>query len=368
MEDVDYLVRKIEERRGRYTVSKSGEIIQRKMLRSLLVNDVLDKPHIFRIELINTLNCNAKCAHCSNYKLGEDEKVTTKETVLKILEEAKKHQTPSINFLGGEALVDKNIFEYLSWFIEADIGVTLQSNAIRLNRDVLIRLKEMGVSGVGTTIYDTLPENHDKILRVPGTLKKIFEAIEISEEIGLPFNLQTIYSREGVKSGAIKRIMDFCKEKGKSLKLNIIMPVGGSADEKIMLSGEELEEFKKMVLSDSCLSTHCIFNKHKEVCPMGRTFVGITPKGDMMPCYFMPFIFGNIHDTTFDEYLEYAQSFPIFRKEVLPKGYCIVAESKKFFREILDPLYSGDYKLPIDIRENKDFEEKLRSFKIEDNT
>ena len=364
MIDIDYLARKIEERRGRYTASKSGQEIQRKMLRSLLINDVLEKPHIFRIELINTLNCNARCKHCSNYKLSECDKIIKKETVLKVLEQAKKHQTPSINILGGESLVDKNLFEYLSLFIEANIGVTLQSNTILLNRDILTRLKEMGVSGVGTTIYDIIPEKHDEIIGVPGTLKKMLEIIDVSKEIDMPFSIQTIYSKESLKSGATKRIIDFCKEKNKPLKFNPIMPVGWSAKEEIMLSEKEIEEFNKLILSDNDFSTHCIFNKHKERCPMGRTFVGITPKGDMMPCYFMPFYFGNINETTFDKYLEYSQSFPIFRKNGLSEGYCIVAESKKFFKEILEPLYSGDYELPIDIRKNKEFEEKLRNFKL----
>ena len=93
---------------------------------------------------------------------------------------------------------------------------------------------------------------------------------------------------------------------------------------------------------------------------MGRTFVGITPRGDMMPCYFMPISFGNIKETSFQEYLDYADSFPLFKKDGVPVGYCVVAESKRFFKEIIGPLYSSGIELPVDVRKNKELEKKLQ--------
>ena len=362
---MDYLVRKIGERQSMYANIPAAQEVREKMLRSLIINDVEDEPHIFRIELINTLFCNAKCSHCSNHQLSEAHKKINGDTVSRVLQEAGAHGTPSITFIGGETLTDSNIFDYLGLFTQANLGVSVMTNTISLNRETLDRLKEIGISGVGTTIYDTIPERHDAVLRVPGTLDKMLELLDYAKSIGLGFSLQTIFSRESMRSGATERIRQLCRERGLTLKFNLMMPVGGSAREEEMLTPDEIADYKHMLQSDPGTSSHCVFGGEMERCPMGRTYIGITPNGDLIPCYFIPVSLGNIRDTTFAEYLEYAASFPIFQKFGLPGGYCLVEESKRFFREILEPLYRDHAVLPVDLRNDPEMEQRLRDFEPE---
>lgn len=364
MIDIKYLYRKIRERKNLFKGTGKAKAIQKKMNLALLKNDVLNKPHVFRIELVNTLNCNAKCAHCSNHQLCEDSKNIKPEIVERVLEEAIKNKTPSITFLGGESLTDKNIFKYLEMFANAEMGVALSTNSLLVNKEVIKRLKEIGVTGFGTTIYDADPEKHDEVIGIKGTFDKIKNVISLAKKIGLNFTLSTVYTKEIAGNGALERMKKFAFENNKSLKVNLVVPVGGSASEDLMLDKNEIDNIKNEILSDSRLSTHCIFNSACERCPMGRTYVGILPEGEMLPCYFMPLSMGNIRETSFQEYLDYTQSFSIFRKEGLPKGYCLVAESKSFFKQILEPLYKSGRKLPVDLREDKELEEKIRNFEF----
>ena len=367
MIELSYIYRKIKERRKLYTSTPRAKLIRKKMNLALIKNDILNRPHIFRIELVNTLNCNAKCLHCSNHKLCSDSNNISPKIVERILIEAKKNKTPSITFLGGEALLDKNITGYLKLFVEADMGVTLSTNALLVSEKLLTELKNIGVAGLGTTIYDAFPEKHDEVVGVKGAFKKINKAIALCKELNISFSLATVYTKEIAKNGALDRLMEFAFNNNKSLKINLVAPVGGSANEDSMLTKDEINNIKNKILSDSRLSTHCIFNKANERCPMGRTYVGILPGGEMLPCYFMPFYLGNIKDTSFGEYLSYAKSFSIFRKDGLPKGFCLVAESKKFFREIIEPIFKSGVELPINLKKDKALEQKIRNFKLEEN-
>jgi MoaA/NifB/PqqE/SkfB family radical SAM enzyme len=336
--------------------------IRAKMRRSLIKNELFGKPHIFRIELINTLSCNAKCAFCSNHQLENCSGVASKELVGKVLDEAIKHGTPSINFLGGESLVDANIYDYIRQFHDNDMVVGITTNGILLDEDTILKLKGAGLFGASVTVHDG-DESHDRVVGVPGAFATIDAAIDISKRHGFFLSLQTVFSTDSIRSGATRRIIDFARRKNVSLKINPIMPVGGGADESTLLSDEQIHEFKKIPMGDARFSTHCIFNKKPERCPMGRTFVAITPSGEMMPCYFIPVSLGNIHDTGFQDYLDYARTFPIFQKHGLAEGYCVVAESHRFFKSILEKIYHGNLSLPVKVRENREIEMLLRDYR-----
>jgi len=365
MINIDYIVKKATAQRNMYHAAPAAAqpAIQGKMLSSLLKNEVCKEPHIFRIELINTLNCNAKCAHCSNHYLSEDGKNISEEIIRRTLKEAKEQAVPSIHILGGEPLIDPRIYEHLDKFVRAEMGVTLGTNSILLDEQAIIRLRDLGVAGVCTTIHDATAEGHDTVVGIPGTLDRMLRAQRSASERDLPFSFQTVYSRESMRSGAIGRIIDLCQDLGVSLKFNPIMPVGGAADGAAMLTQLELEQYKKMLLRSSSRSSHCIFEE-PEPCPMGNTYVGITPRGDMMPCYFMPLSMGNIKSTSLSEYTSRCQSFPLFRRENIEPGYCVVAESREFFEHILSPLYKDGQRLPIDVWEDTRIADELRNFSV----
>lgn len=363
MSRLSFLKHKIKERKKIYE-NVTSLAVKEKLRSSLYLNEALDQPHIYRIEIINTLKCNAACQFCSNERLSED-CLTMSDTIIgRVLQQAVIHRTPTINFLGGEAMVDPRFFSLLELFAQAEMHIGIGTNGILLTTQHLHELKRLGVMAFSITIHDAVAEKHDRTVGVPGAFVRIETALREAHGMGFRVGLQTICSPESIASGAFQRILTFAHEKKVPLKINPMMPVGKAARAECLLSAEQTRDLKRLVMSDPLLSTHCIHHCRMERCPMGRTFVGITPAGDMLPCYFMPLSLGNILETGFDDYLSYAQSFPIFQKMGLAEGCCIVAESPKFFYEILKPLYEGEPSLPLDLRKNPAWEQKIRSFHL----
>jgi MoaA/NifB/PqqE/SkfB family radical SAM enzyme len=360
MLDLSFVRHKFIERRNLYR-SVQNKTARRKMIWSLFSNEFMNKAHVFRIEFMTTLECNAKCGFCSNHKMDRSSRASP-DVVDAVFRRCIEHGVPTINFLGGEALLDEDIFRLVKQYTDAGIVVGITTNGTLLDRERLVRLKEAGIAGFSITIHDAIAMRHDLMVGFPAAFERVLDAIREAKGLNLRIGLQTIYSRKTVKSGAIDRIIHFARQHNLPLKLNPIMPVGGSASERIMLTPEQHAEMKQLAFDDGRITTHAIHSNRPEICPMGRTFVGITPKGDMQPCYFLPLSFGNVKDVSFGDYLRYARRFPIFNKGVEP-GYCLVAESRRFFREVLGPIYkSNEQDLPIDVRKHPEIEAKLLGF------
>ncbi len=193
----------------------------------------------------------------------------------------------------------------------------------------------------------------------------MIELSDYAKSIGLDYSLQTILYRESMRSGATERIRQMCKERGLTLEFNLMMPVGGSARNEQMLTPDEIAAYKHMLHSDPGTSPHCVFGGEMECGPMGRTYIGITPNENPIPCYFISVSLGNIREMTFSEFLAYAANVPILQKSGLPGGHCLVAESKRLFRETLEPPYRGQAVLPVDLPNDPVMEQRLRYFEAE---
>lgn len=366
MEDISYLKRKLLERSALCGSLPNANIIREKFIEATLLNDVFDTPHIIRIELINTLSCNAACHFCSNHKLSRETDMQ-EDVIDKLCEQIALNKTPSINVLGGEATTAPNFMPILRRLKELDVMSGFPCNGINHDQLDYEELKKNNILGVGSTLFDSIPENHDRIVGVEGAFNNVMEMRKKLLAHGLSFSVCTVVTRDMLENGALQRLIDFSKEIKCSLKINFVIPVGGAATEESMLTSDEIAEIKEQILQDHSLGTHCIFSGEKERCAMGRTFVGIMPTGEMIPCYFLPISLGNVLDTTFKEYLDYARQFPIFTRDGIPEGVCLLAESKRFFNEILKPLYSSDKKLPVDLRTDKELEKKLKEFRYTGN-
>lgn len=355
------LVNKVRERLWRYKGTPWR--IRNKMMVSSFRNNVLKSPHVFRIELINTLKCNAKCWFCSNHKLSEEVSVMPEATVRKIFDRAQDDGTPSIVFLGGESLVDRNFDRHLELFSTANMHIGIQSNGTLLTRERLERFKKLGVSVIAVTLHDADPEKHDAVYEVNGAFHVFDEAVTICKEIGIEMRAKAIYSKQSIRDGSLERIIEYAKRRDLKLNVNPFMPVGGGVKEEELLADAEIDRLVELLLSDNRFSFHSVSARQKARCPAGRTYVGITPRGEMLPCYFMPFSLGNVADTSFAQYMDRCQEYPIFQHDALPAGYCVVAQSREFFRDFLKPLYDSGVYLPVDLSKDHELAARLKAFR-----
>jgi len=316
---------------------------QRLNIISFLVKKTVFREQLIRsVELIHTLKCNCRCSFCSNEKLSEEKQIMKKKDVLNAIDKLQKGGIVAIIFLGGESLVDPNFIDYVKYARSKNIIPLLQTNGTLLTEKKIASLARAGLFKATITLHDIIPEMHDKILKTRNAFKTIEKAIPILKKHKIKVVLKAIYSRGSIKSGAFDRVLKFAKQRRLLLNINPFMPVGKGVNVKNLLTPTEKKSYKRN-LKSPIITAHTK-TSYDNQCPAGHSYLGILPDGEILPCYFLPISVGNIKEISIKEARKRSMQLGFFRKA---RGECIVAMNKNFFFDVIKPLYSGKYKLPI---------------------
>ena len=143
-----------------------------------------------------TYRCNERCVHC--YLDHDDHGELTTAECLAVLDELAKAGTLFLTFSGGEIFLRPDLYEILAAARRLHFDVSLKSNALMVTPERAARLREFGVRRVQISVYSDIPEVHDAITRVPGSLQRTLAAIPMLLEHGLQVKLACPLMRENL--------------------------------------------------------------------------------------------------------------------------------------------------------------------------
>ena len=104
---------------------------------------------------------------------------------------------PHLILTGGDPLEREDLYDLIDQARALRIGVSITPAATEaLTRDVLEKLQRHGVDGLGLSLDGSTPERHDSIRQVPGTFERTMRAMEWSEELGIPLQVNTLAAAE----------------------------------------------------------------------------------------------------------------------------------------------------------------------------
>jgi radical SAM protein len=104
---------------------------------------------------------------------------------------------PQLILTGGDPLARTGLFELIDEACKLGISVSITPAATpALTREVLVRLKEHGVDGLGLSLDGSTPARHDSIRGVPGTFDRTMQAIRWAQELGMPVQVNTLVAAE----------------------------------------------------------------------------------------------------------------------------------------------------------------------------
>ena len=104
---------------------------------------------------------------------------------------------PQLILTGGDPLDREDLFEMIDEARRLGIGVSITPAATpALTRDVLVRLQEHQVEGLGLSLDGSTPESHDSIRGVPGTFERTVHAIRWAQELEFPLQVNTLVAEE----------------------------------------------------------------------------------------------------------------------------------------------------------------------------
>jgi radical SAM protein with 4Fe4S-binding SPASM domain len=124
---------------------------------------------------------------------GRPEELTDEETI-SLVRQMGERGLPALFLSGGEPMMRRNFWEILELARSYGIRVTVSTNCTLIDRDAAKRLKANGIDWIATSLYG--PDDfHDEMVRVPGTRRRVIEAIRVLREEGVGVAIKTAISQ-----------------------------------------------------------------------------------------------------------------------------------------------------------------------------
>jgi MoaA/NifB/PqqE/SkfB family radical SAM enzyme len=239
----------------------------------------------------------------------------------------------SVNILGGEPLVYKNIAELIGIFAKHGYFVWLVSNSVLATKDRLKQLRAAGLNSICFSLDSMQEERNDEIRSLNGHFKKVFEAVENAKQAGLMVNLAPVFL-PGKMKDAID-VIKYCIDNGLGASATQAAPVGSFENEAV-LSPDEHDQIRQLLRDYPRLTLDWSLSYFLEQrCPAGKEKIGITNYGDVIACSINPIAFGNLRRESLSSVLKRMGNFSQFRKN---STICLAAEDPYYVDNFIRPL------------------------------
>jgi MoaA/NifB/PqqE/SkfB family radical SAM enzyme len=285
-------------------------------------------PHFLTIAV--TYRCQCDCDHCSASEYRED--VANQQTDLTLLElkdaisQAVQLGTTCVVLTGGEPLLLDGLCDLVASVDKTQACCILFTNGELLTSKTIRNLKEAGLLGVFVSLDASDPEVHDLNRRRPGIFQRACEGIRLAQEAGLLTGISSYITRAKLRHGELDAMMELGLRLGvlEVFWFDIIATGKLSQEWESMLTDEEWEQvqdFRKHYQSlpdypriiHQTMFTSIAYPCAAEGCPAGAVQMHIRGNGDVAPCDFSPFAFGNLRQRRLADIWEHLIGFEFYR-------------------------------------------------------
>jgi radical SAM protein with 4Fe4S-binding SPASM domain len=199
-----------------------------------------------------TQKCPLDCIHCSSEANITKSMQLNKDTVIKLLNEARDLGVEDIVFSGGEPLIWDDLCECLSYCSNLGLRTTVYSTCYSFfENDILFKnFVDSGVKNVVVSLFAANAREHEAISRRRGSFDRTIEGIKMLTLAGINVSIHFVAMKRNWRelAGIISLIQAL---KVKRISVLRFVPHGRGELVKDIdnLSREELRELKKEILS-----------------------------------------------------------------------------------------------------------------------
>jgi AdoMet-dependent heme synthase len=288
-----------------------------------LISRTVRKHQPLSVHFDLTYRCNERCVHC--YLDHDDHGELSTAECLAVMAELAQAGTLFLTFSGGEIFLRPDLYEILAEARRLHFDISLKTNALLVTPERAERLRRYGVRRVQISVYSDIPEVHDAITKVPGSLQRTLAAIPLLLEQGLQVKLACPLMRENLL--AYRGVMALAKKIGVPYVLDLtITPMMDGNEEplahRIPVSSllpvlqdpklhactpqptaeavRAMEEYPAVIRS--AVSSGIESESYEDLpCSAGHNSCYISPYGDVFPCVQLPQAAGNLRRKRFSE-------------------------------------------------------------------
>jgi len=276
------------------------------------------------VEISLTDRCQCSCGHCFAARKAPEDELSCAE-VETLLDELSHMGVNEILFSGGEPLLHPDIFPLIDFAVKKGFLVRLITNGILLDENMVVALKQAGLSWCSLSLDGPTPEIHDAFRRYPGCFEKVVNGLNLLVKHEVPCSIVTVARRDLIKSKGLEDIVKLGVDLGvQVVRIQFPVPLGRYKHQRNeVLTLDERQEVRKLLRYGNVTmeSPH-----ETSICKAALTKANILPNGDIMPCVFVPLSYGNIRKDRFMNVWKAMRSFPRLYKT---RGKCPVCDPVK---------------------------------------
>jgi len=245
---------------------------------------------------------------------------------------------PQLILTGGDPLARADLYELIDAARNLGIAVSITPAATpALTRDVLVRLKEHSIDGLGLSLDGGTAERHDSIRGVSGTFDRTVQAMKWAQELAIPLQVNTLVSME--TAGDVPVIYELLKPLGLARwslfflisvgRGKVLQPLSPEEGENLMgwiyetsraapfiVATTEAPSYRRVMLER--LKAEGLTGDQIKKSGATRGFgirdghgiMFVSNTGDICPAGFLPLVAGNVRK---DRVAEVYRNSPLFR-------------------------------------------------------
>lgn len=278
------------------------------------------------IEMTLTDRCQCKCVHCYNEsdKPISRSRELTKAECASVLEQAAAMRCSEVCFTGGEPLLREDLFDLVKCASKLRLVPKMNTNGLILDREVVSRLKDVGLAWCSVSIDSSVPEKHDRNRRYPGCYAKAVLGLEELNSQGVPASITTCATREKLWNGDLEKIIDLGRRlKVETVRILFPVPVGGFKDFQNEIFTLEEREMVRGYLADPIVTMES--PKESTRCTAAVTKINVLPNGIVTPCVFVPLAYGNVRQESLERiWMRMGE----FDRKFKPRGKCPMCDQE----------------------------------------
>jgi MoaA/NifB/PqqE/SkfB family radical SAM enzyme len=276
--------------------------------------------------------CNFRCQHCDITTLRDKKRrAFTVDDVKELSRQADAMGLAHLVITGGEPLIFRELDGIVKAVDPQKFYITSDTNGWFLDDEKARHLKSIGVDKIQLSIDSLNAQEHDDFRRAPGSHARCLQAISAAQNAGLNIIVQTVVTKQRVRSREFVDFLEFLNGKGVGVFVTYAKPVGeweGKYD--VLIDRADMDYVRELEKSHNVF-THLTPAYGLDLgCIAVKRMVSITKYGDVMPCPYIHVSLGNFFEEPLKDILARAMKIRFFGRHV---DTCLIAEDRTFLDE-----------------------------------
>ncbi|OGS03958.1 MAG: hypothetical protein A2204_06635 [Elusimicrobia bacterium RIFOXYA1_FULL_47_7] len=275
--------------------------------------------------------CNFRCEHCCISKMEKKNRNFTVNDVKELSRQADEMGLAHIVLTGGEPLIFPEFDDIIKAIDPQKFYITSDTNGWFLDEARAKHLKDIGVDKIQLSIDSLSAPDHDDFRRKSGSHERCMKAIDAAQKAGLNIIVQTVVTKQRVRSQEFVDFITFLNNKGVGVFVSYAKPVGEwEGNNSVLISKDDMDYMRGLEKKHNVF-THLTPSYGLNLgCIAVKRMVSITMYGDIMPCPYIHVSLGNFFEEPLKDILQRGMKVRMFAKHI---DTCLIAEDREFIEK-----------------------------------